>query len=655
MIFGRLDVFWPDGQFQSYMLEGDTVSVGRSPGNTITLDSDTISRYHFSIVNQDDSISITDLDSENGTFVDGIRLQSNAPRELDSVEEIQAGHLRIIYQPLDEDPTLPVPPLNEDDTLRVEREDANFRLALDMGRVDVWPAASSSVELAITNTGEDNRRYGVDVKGINEKWVRINRPELELNPNETGYVLVNFKPPRHPDIAPRPYDVTIQVEPIDNPTIVLEAPVTVNIRTYSGFGMALANPVIDAGDNFRLYLHNQGSGELAVTVRGIPLGNADLSFNLPSAPLVLAPGQRMQVNGTVTSSRALIGSTETHQFDLQVHAENAAGFLAVARGTVRMQPRVPLWGAITAVGILISVLVIGLLAASGALLPPAQPVISNLAVNTAQVAQGDILEITWQSEDVSTVRVYVAGEEIDSLDGDISTAAIDTSAYNGSVLVRLEGETRGVIAEASTDVFVYIPATINSFTVTPDSLVRDVVTALTISWDAPGAIRTRLTGLENFTNAPLQSSYETASNTLEGIGGIPGEDLSITLFAEDPGGNEVQQTIDIVLSNPTCTAQGEISLRQGPNILHQVIGTVPAGETVVVNAQDAEAGWLRIVLPGDNTGWGEKAGFVCSEIFAVEELRTELDVPPLPTITPTPTVAVTPLPTVIPATPVAGQ
>src|SRR5574341_560558 len=108
MAFGRLDVFWPDGRVETFILEGASVSVGRQSSNTVALDTETISRYHFSLTYENDQAYITDLDSANGTFVDGVRIKSNEPVLLDGVEEIQAGHLRMIYHPMDDSPTLPM-------------------------------------------------------------------------------------------------------------------------------------------------------------------------------------------------------------------------------------------------------------------------------------------------------------------------------------------------------------------------------------------------------------------------------------------------------------------------------------------------------------------------------------------------------------------
>ncbi|MEO0565534.1 MAG: FHA domain-containing protein, partial [Chloroflexota bacterium] len=65
MAYGRLDVLFPDGNFRSFPLANQTESVGRSPGNTITLDAETISRYHFSITHDGGVVQLADMDSQN--------------------------------------------------------------------------------------------------------------------------------------------------------------------------------------------------------------------------------------------------------------------------------------------------------------------------------------------------------------------------------------------------------------------------------------------------------------------------------------------------------------------------------------------------------------------------------------------------------------
>src|SRR5260221_13468626 len=75
MAYGRIDVYWPDGPIESYQLEKSTVAIGRSTGNDIVLDTTAVSRYHVSLTRRDQQVALEDLESVNGTYVDGERIK----------------------------------------------------------------------------------------------------------------------------------------------------------------------------------------------------------------------------------------------------------------------------------------------------------------------------------------------------------------------------------------------------------------------------------------------------------------------------------------------------------------------------------------------------------------------------------------------------
>ncbi len=129
MAYGRMDVFWPDGSFQSFPLSEGNVSVGRSPSATITLDTETISRYHFSINHAEGQVMLADMESANGTYIDGVKLASGEQRELGGGEEVTIGHLRIIYHHMDEMDTQPVGSRYAETTERIELTQPSFRIA----------------------------------------------------------------------------------------------------------------------------------------------------------------------------------------------------------------------------------------------------------------------------------------------------------------------------------------------------------------------------------------------------------------------------------------------------------------------------------------------------------------------------------------------
>ncbi|NJL58084.1 FHA domain-containing protein [bacterium] len=139
-----------------FALNTASVSVGRSTGNTISLDTDTISRYHFSITQDNQIVAITDLDSANGTYLDGVRLESNKPYPMLGGEEIQIGQLRMIYQSIDDIPTLPITTV-ADDTQRIEQESAAFRMEVYGPEIAVPPGSHTFVEVSITNLLEEEQ------------------------------------------------------------------------------------------------------------------------------------------------------------------------------------------------------------------------------------------------------------------------------------------------------------------------------------------------------------------------------------------------------------------------------------------------------------------------------------------------------------------
>lgn len=647
MAYGRLEVYWPDGRLETYLLEEDTVSVGRAEGNIIELETDSLSRYHFSLVRDGDSVTINDLESANGTFVDGMQLRANEPHLLGDVEEIMVGSLRIIFRQVDNSPTMMVSTL-DDETQQMEIGEAQVRVDIDYKELKVWPAASSSAELSITNLGDTTREFSIQVTGLPSGWLRITRPEVELDSNETAYILLNVKPPRRPNTLPQKYDVTIEVTPVSQPTLVVHTSIDVEIKPYSGFGMAVGNQV-NADEPVPVFLHNQGSGVMRFILTARDSNNA-LVFQTPKTPLELKAGQRLRVDLKVDAkSPPLIGQAKTYPFVIQVQSQDASHFIAMNDASVRIAPRIPTWGAIAAAGITLSVLILGLLAVLGVLNPP-DPNIQSLSVSSDQVAQGEVLTIFIDAEDTDSLDVLVNQFAIqNNLSGETESLEIDTSELDGSVEIMViarngERSTRDTVTS-----FVYVPIALNSFEANPNPLIANTVNTLTISWDVAGAAFVRISGLSDFTNNLIQSSTEYgAVHTLEGIGGIPTNTLNLTLYAEDQSGESIETQLTVPLIDPVCTSLNEIALHEGPDSRYQQVGTIPIASSVVVLAQDADAAWLRVRLPENIRGWSPREAFTCAENFDLADLRTEINVPelppPTPEVTATQAIAPTPIP-----------
>ncbi|HSB18127.1 MAG TPA: ATP-binding protein [Bryobacteraceae bacterium] len=110
-----------DGHARSVPLEGDLVSMGRSPENHLAFPEDgLLSRRHLVFKPATDGWAVQDLDSKNGTFVNGRRIEGE--RTLRAGDRISAGGLKFVFKGTGEltgEVTFEVPP-GEDSVLRTK-------------------------------------------------------------------------------------------------------------------------------------------------------------------------------------------------------------------------------------------------------------------------------------------------------------------------------------------------------------------------------------------------------------------------------------------------------------------------------------------------------------------------------------------------------
>lgn len=79
---------------ESFAVDEERMSIGRTPDASIFLDDVTVSRNHALLVRRRDGLYIDDLGSLNGTYVNRHRIESHL---LDDGDEIQIGKFKLGY------------------------------------------------------------------------------------------------------------------------------------------------------------------------------------------------------------------------------------------------------------------------------------------------------------------------------------------------------------------------------------------------------------------------------------------------------------------------------------------------------------------------------------------------------------------------------
>lgn len=77
-----------------FLLDSDVTAVGRHPDADIFLDDVTVSRRHAEFIRRQSSFEVRDLGSLNGTYYDGVRIESAL---VSDGAEVQIGKFRLTF------------------------------------------------------------------------------------------------------------------------------------------------------------------------------------------------------------------------------------------------------------------------------------------------------------------------------------------------------------------------------------------------------------------------------------------------------------------------------------------------------------------------------------------------------------------------------
>jgi phage tail-like protein len=94
---GQLTVYFEGRVARTFALNVPVVTIGRTPANVLPLPDPSVSRAHAELRVSPHAVSVTDLGSVNGTFVDDVRLAPQQPVQLTAGSLIRVGPFVLRY------------------------------------------------------------------------------------------------------------------------------------------------------------------------------------------------------------------------------------------------------------------------------------------------------------------------------------------------------------------------------------------------------------------------------------------------------------------------------------------------------------------------------------------------------------------------------
>ncbi|MFN0095929.1 MAG: FHA domain-containing protein [Dehalococcoidia bacterium] len=278
MLYGTLRLTTPDGQVREYPLDSDDAILGRATGNRIVVDHVSVSRRHAMLTIEDGQLSLEDLHSATGTYLNGLQIEAGARHPVASGSSVRFGDVHGTWVAA----FVPAPPV------------AAF--------VPPPPPPPPAPEPIIDDT-----------------------PPVASQPLDDFVVDTSPAPPPPPPPSTPPVRLNVPVAPAApqapqapraTPRSAPQAPG--DASQFIGTSLASPNAPVAAGQSTSaiIAIHNRGSvvDEISIRVLDLPEGWARVT----RPQLTLLPGARDEVNIVIQAPKEAGSRAGEHGFSVAV-------------------------------------------------------------------------------------------------------------------------------------------------------------------------------------------------------------------------------------------------------------------------------------------------------------------------------------------------
>ena len=157
-------------QGREFVVNHDTFTIGSGSRNDLAISDSTVSKRHCEIIVEQSGYLIRDLDSTNGTFVQGVRVSS---AHLAPGSEIQLGKTRIVFCPLQDANDIPLS--------RNEAFGKMLGRSVPMRRIFYLAETYSPADVTVMITGETGTGKEVLAEEIHNHSARSEKPFIVID------------------------------------------------------------------------------------------------------------------------------------------------------------------------------------------------------------------------------------------------------------------------------------------------------------------------------------------------------------------------------------------------------------------------------------------------------------------------------------------
>jgi hypothetical protein len=386
-----------------------------------------------------------------------------------------------------------------------------LRLVQDL--IEVEAGSSSPVTITLTNKGESQDRYELEIEGVDPEWKAIPVPTFTAEPGEEHSERFFIKPPRSSESIAGNYPFVVRVRSLESGE-QKTVQGTIRLKPYHHLTMeidpkkGLFSPTVHRNE-FEVTIVNLGNTEHTLHLGGTDPEDS-CTYEFEQDQVTLAPGQQKEVALTVrpTSTR-ILSSGKLIGFSITGRSVDVPSVVTTAQA--QLEQRSLISPSTLAFAVFI-VFIVGL----WLLMRPKTPGIQ-VNANPMSMVTGQSATITWTAHDASHIVITASmpsGQQVPLYDGADMTGSetlpvneagqvtILANVYREAVQGTPDRKTINVTAPPPV-----IPPTITAFSSSNPSHTIARGASVTFKWSVDNAtsvdIAPYVTGLD-----PVLGSYQ---------------------------------------------------------------------------------------------------------------------------------------------------
>jgi serine/threonine protein kinase/formylglycine-generating enzyme required for sulfatase activity len=325
-------------------------TIGRQPGNDLTLDDNKISRKHVQIEFDGNNYKVTDLNSSNGTYLGPTKLLPGMPQVWSPDQPLRVGRhwLRLQRRQSSQKSHLSQTFMTRMDGTMVEpglvqTSAGEERVAAFMEQASLIldPGQSLTTSQIIRNQGAVVDHFKISVEGLPAEWLPALPQPVRLLPGMQQEIKLTLQPPRSSQSLAKNYPFTIQIASQDAPEQVARVEAALTITPYYQFSSELYPQHLRSGKRARVTIQNRGNSSQSYKLSWQDRAD-ELVFSPPQAEVTVEPGGEGTVEFEARPRRRRwFGGGQTHPLTVQV--KSTYGETQSHTGQLASQARLPGW------------------------------------------------------------------------------------------------------------------------------------------------------------------------------------------------------------------------------------------------------------------------------------------------------------------------